>query len=565
LDTPEQVEQYRQILKVLNGEIEASGLIDPTKVVFCEHRQYLDVLVMNELWDQLGFNSVFGKSCDNGKNLSTAQVAKILTINRLIQPSSKVKTIEWLNKTMLPYILDIDVTSYNRSKIFRELTSIHATKNSIEQLLWDHSIARGKGYEAYYFDGSTSWFEGNHCSLAEADLEKTRGFFPNVVGLMLITDNQGFPVSWEIVNGHKKDVSELKKFVSRITDKFKIKEITYCFDRGVASESNFDFIDKSDNKYISAIRDNQIKDTMDLAKFQLVRTKISEFISHKNQMLTECAKPPSRRIIGIDGFQSFGENIFFKDLGVIDYKRYVVSFNHDLYLKEQQQREQRINAALLSVAEKNLDLATASRDRDFNATERDLLAILTKNSVKNYFNYAFNPLISSNIAQSFEIKLSFNKERIELEQLTDGILIYITNHIQKNKSNNYEMSAREIVAHYKGKYVVENAFRELKSFLDLRPIHVWTADHVKAHYDICIISYYINNYIYLKLKDRGISLRQFFEHVKQVGVVAKLRTPSGIEIFKRKPLSDDTRKYFELLGLTNLLSPDLHRRHGVSL
>src|SRR5262249_5907469 len=163
----------------------------------------------------------------------------ILTINRLLNPSSKVRTVEWLKGTLLPKIMGIDGQSYDRNKIFRELAAIHGAKEKIEKLFWSHSQKERRQYDAYYFDGSTSWFEGGKCPLAEADLEKTRGFFPKVLGLMLITDNQGFPVAWEVVNGHAKDTKELKGFVDRISKDFGIKEITYCFDRGVASDSNF--------------------------------------------------------------------------------------------------------------------------------------------------------------------------------------------------------------------------------------------------------------------------------------------------------------------------------------
>ena len=101
--------------------------------------------------------------------------------------------------------MGIDAESYNRNKVFRELDAIHNAKEELEKLFWAHSQKQHKEYDAYYFDGSTSWFEGNCCPLAEAGIEKTRGYFPKVVGLMLITDNQGFPVAWEIVNDHTKD------------------------------------------------------------------------------------------------------------------------------------------------------------------------------------------------------------------------------------------------------------------------------------------------------------------------------------------------------------------------
>ena len=561
--TKEQAEQYRLMLKVLNGQIDHGNLVDIDTLVYDDEKQYLDVLAMSSLWDQLGLDKVFTADRSNGQHLSTEQVARILTINRLLHPSSKIRTAEWLNGTLLPSIMGIDGEAYNRSKIFRELGAIHQAKERIEKLFWEHSQKEQREYDAYYFDGSTSWFEGGHCSLAEDDLEKTRGFFPSVIGLMLITGNRGFPVGWEIVNGHTKDTTELKNFVERISNKFGIKEITYCFDRGVASEKNFDFIENNNSKYISAIRDNQIKDVLDLEKFWAIRVKITDNICNHEE--APIAEPiPQRRVVGIDGFHSFDKNIYFKDLGIVNQKRYVVSFNYELFIKEHHDRQDRIEKTLLDTSEKNDDLKNASRDRDYNATERDLLSIFAKHHVREYFEYSLKPLTSNKKAQSFKIELALKKDKIHHSQLTDGILVYITNHTEKNESKDFIISAKDIVAHYKGKHAVENAFREMKSFLSFRPIHVWTEEHVKAHYDINIIACFINNFINVRIKELDRSIRDFHEHLEKAGRVAKLVAPSGVNIFKLKKISEETRRYFEQLEISRILSPALHKSHAVS-
>ena len=561
--TKDQAEQYRLFLRAINGQVEAGNLVDLDAVIFGEEKQYLDVLAMNAIWHQLGLDKVFSTGRENGQHISTEHVARILTLNRLLHPSSKVRTVDWLKGTLLPVIMNIDAGAYDRNKVFRELTTIHRAKESIEKLFWKHS-QRVKGkFDVYYFDGSTSWFEGSNCPLAEADIDKTRGFFPKVIGLMLITDNQGFPVAWEIVDGHTKDTTALKSFVDRITKEFGITEITYCFDRGVASEKNFDMITGCKSKYISAIRTNQIKAVFDLEKFRLTRAKIADKICGLEDSQTTEQKP-RRRIVGIDNFYSRDNNIFFKDLGIIDRKRYVVSFNYELFIKQHHERQKRIERTLLVISEKNEALKNAKRDRDYNVTERDLLDIFSKNQVAAYFDYSLKPLNSSFKSQSFKIECQIKQAKIQADQLTDGILIFITDHIEMLDSQKFSVSPADIVGHYKGKHVVENAFREMKSFIALRPIYVWTEEHVQAHYDISIMACFINNYINVKIKDMDKSLRDFHSHLKKAGRVAQLATPSGTQIFKLKKVSEETRRYFKNIGITNILSPALHRSHSVS-
>lgn len=561
--TKEQAEQYRLFLRAINGQVEAGNLVDLDAVIFGEEKQYLDVLAMDAVWHRLGLEKIFNSERTNGRLISTENVARILTLNRLLQPSSKVRTVEWLRGTLLPTIMSIDAGAYDRNKIFRELSAIHSTKEKLEKLFWKHSQKNKGKFDVYYFDGSTSWFEGSRCPLAEADIEKTRGFFPKVLGLMLITDNQGFPVAWEVVNGHTKDTTALKGFVDRITKEFGITEITYCFDRGVASEKNFGLITSCKSKYISAIRTNQIKNVFDLEKFKLTRVKIADKICGHGDSRTFEQKP-KRRIAGVDGFYSHDSNIFFKDLGVVDRKRYVVSFNYELFIKQHHERQKRIERALMTIAEKNEALENAKKDRDYNSTERDLLDIFSKNKVAPYFEYSLKPLTSSFKAQSFKIECQIKQVKIQQDQLTDGILVFITDHVEMLNAQDFTVSAADIIGHYKGKYVVENAFREMKSFIALRPIYVWTEEHVKAHYDISIIACFINNYINVKIRDMDKSLRDFHSHLKKAGRVAQLATLSGTEIFKLKKITEETRRYFKNIGIANILSPALHRSHNVS-
>ncbi len=571
--TDVEVGQYRLVLKALNGQIDIKSLSDLESLIVKDEKNYFDVLVMDALWQRLGLDKIFNRTSSDKKKITTEQVAKILTLNRLLKPAAKVKTVAWLQSTLLGKIMGIEEDAYDKNKVFRELIAIHKNKSDLEQAFWKFSEQHCGKCEAYYFDGSTSWFEGTKCLLAEADLEKTRGFFPKVIGLMLITDNRGFPVAWEIVNGHSKDTSCLKDFVKRIAKDFGIQKITYCFDRGVASVANFDFVEEHESKFISAIRDNQIKDVLYLEKFKLTRIKITEHLCETEpsasaaQSSEETAKPLRRKVLDFDGFLSFDNNIFFKDLGVVSAKRYVASFNYELFIKESQNRQRRLEQVLLDINEKNIEIALAKKDRDYNVTERDLLEIFAKQGVRDFFDYTLLPFTTAKKAQSFKIECQIKRHKIIEASLTDGLLIYITDHVELKNSKEpvegFKLSAYDIVAHYKGKHVVENAFREMKSFLELRPFFVWTEEHVKAHYDIAIIACFINNYIAVQLRDLGLSIRDFYARLDKAARAAQIAAPSGLEIFKLKPIDTQMKRYLDQLDIAHTYSPTVHKHHGI--
>jgi len=50
----------------------------------------------------------------------------------------------------------------------------------------------------------------------------------------------------------------------------------------------------------------------------------------------------------------------------------------------------------------------------------------------------------------------------------------------------------DLICAYRDKNQIEQAFKEVKSFIKIQPFNVWTPKHVRAHYTICILSYLLD-------------------------------------------------------------------------
>ena len=614
-----EADNYRTLLHIVNNSKSPSQLVDLQDIILEEEKNYFDSLIVSELWKQIGLDKVFSSQKKGNQSLTTEQVVKILTINRIIDPTSKIGTINWFQEMLLSTIMNIDGEGYTKNKVFNELPKIHQTKERIEELFWKFSTnCNASEFEVYYFDGSTSWFEGTKCKLSKYALEKTRSFYSHVVGLMLITDRKGYPVAWEVVEGNKKDSTEFKPLIERARKKYNIKEITYCFDRGVASIRNFNYIKDNQSKFISGIRDNQINKIFNLDKFVSTRDKI---LTYSNLL-----KDDQKGILPINGFYSANKKVFYRDLGVNNKMRHIVSFNVHIYKTEKNDRDRRIHQSLFGINKLNLLFLNRSKELDFEEAEKQLLEVFKKNKTFQFFSYTLKPIVTNNKIGSWRIEVKSLEDKIREASLTDGMMVYVTDHIEKKDKVNFNVSSFDIIDHYRNKYVVENAFRELKSFLDLRPFYVRTEDHVKAHYDIGIIAYFINNYIYEKLSgsDRNfegflkliakqfpkdiailkkelkikniklhdiidceaidrcmknvssankvsrsfqdavsefssqISIRKFYKEVKRNSRVIKLVSPSGTEIYKMKPLAANIKGYLSRLNMASLVTPSIH-------
>jgi transposase len=90
-------------------------------------------------------------------------------------------------------------------------------------------------------------------------------------------------------------------------------------------------------------------------------------------------------------------------------------------------------------------------------------------------------------------------------------------------------SVDDIVKTYFQKDIVEKAYRELKSTINLHPIRKYRMSHIKAHVKICYMAYAILSYIQYKLKKTEISAVYALE---QLQPVYKVDLKSDKENFK---------------------------------
>lgn len=542
-----QVESYRTSLKNINDG--KATVVDIVDLNFEERKDFLDVLVLDELWKKLDFSKTFYLPKETPKkDLTAAHVAEILTISKLLNPSSHISTIDWFQDTYLSEIMKIDKNKYNKMKIFNELPNIEKCKSKVEQQLFQIARSQNKDeFEIFFIDGTTTYFEGTHCELGKPGKDKTTGFKTHTVLIMLITDKFGYPCAWDVHNGSAKEISKLKDVTKRICDDYKITNMTFCFDRGFASASNFENIESYLSKFISGIDKDQIKDVFNVEFFQSTRDKIVEYAKESKQVLQQ----NQRRIIPIDGFYTSDNERFYKELGVKKDYRYVAGFSVEIFKAEQANRLQSQIEAFLELSNLNDELSLAKKDRDLEATEKRIDKILESYRMQSFIEYTLIPVkvqADTSTVQSGKINYSLKTEEFRKAGLLDGLFIYITDHTEKKSQTEFALSAYNVTRHYKDKYVIEQNFRDLKNIINLRPIFVWKEDHVRAAISIAVIAQFMNTYIAKKVAPLNMSLSEFYKLLNKSSSVAILKTPMRTvnKLIKTQP------RLMEALGLIGI-------------
>ncbi|MCK5681370.1 hypothetical protein KAI46_11230, partial [bacterium] len=101
-------------------------------IAVVNHYAYLDVAAVSAIWDYWKLNDVF--QCTKKRDLQLSDIARMLTVNRCIDPSSKSQIPDWFKSTSLQWLLDVNTDSINPSRIFRELEAITEFRILVDSL-----------------------------------------------------------------------------------------------------------------------------------------------------------------------------------------------------------------------------------------------------------------------------------------------------------------------------------------------------------------------------------------------------------------------------------------------
>jgi len=81
--------------------------------------------------------------------------------------------------------------------------------------------------------------------------------------------------------------------------------------------------------------------------------------------------------------------------------------------------------------------------------------------------------------------------------------------------HNTGLSCEAVTRQYYEKEIVDRAFKKLKGALALRPIRVWTKEHIEGHVRVCYLAYAILTFLEYHLRNSDYSAIEFLEKLRR--------------------------------------------------
>ena len=427
-----------------------------------------DELIFGKIFNNIGCNNLFNNVKSIRKQEDKNFLFKSLVISRLLYPGSKLELINYLS-----YFKNIDITS---DKIYRFLDSLYQDeiKSRIETCVFEHTkkVMNGEIIVTFY-DVTTLYFE----SESEDDLRRV-GFSKEgkiarpQIQLGLFTTLEGYPLSFEVYEGNKYEGHTLIDVLKKFQDRFQLdKKPIVVADRGMLNNDNIAYLENNNYKYILAYKIKNISN--DLKEEIKNLTFIDDNVTH---------------------------NIEFKK---------VIPFADENDKKQTIHVNQRL---VLSYSTQRAKKDKYNRNKAIQRLENKIKSskTITKKDLKLSYYAKYIDLDDNNSKITFNIN---NQKIIEDEKL-DGIKGFVT--------NDFTLTANEIIEHYNNQYEVERAFRIYKTDLKIRPIYHRLETRIKAHILISFVSYAIYKEFDRKLKINDVKfkfnfsqklLRKIIEHL----------------------------------------------------
>jgi len=546
--TDQQAEQIRLILQVVQSEDQVVTRLKD--IVVQDTRAYLDIALVNELWDRWQLDEAFDYEITESP-LPTHMMARILTINRCTDPCAHYSVPQWAENTALEEVLKVDLSRLNDDKIYYELDKIHQNKISIENHLFKQVYRENpESFGFVNYDLTTSYFVGYKCNLSAFGKGKAECHGRRQVLLGVLINDEGYPFKWDVFPGNTAEVKTLKQNINACKTRFGLnkRNVTLVFDRGIISDDNAALIEDAQMKYISALDRNQIP---------ACGVSLESFKGLEIEKTMDTVPLPAE-------FNKYDDQLYFKDAGVIGNKRYILGFNPTFFSEDRKKRTEKLALFNNYLKKENRDLKKAKRDRDFEATKSRIVKELRRLRIQKYFE---PPVLTPITVQqklkdgtvksvnSFQIQIKRKNDIIKADKLLDGVCVFVSNHTEK-QGRGFKVKPQTIIKAYRNKTKIEEVFKNIKSFLKLRPFFVNTDAHVKAVYTICILAYFINRYLANQRKTIGekdfLNSRELYAPFKDIDIATLQDSNTGYTLKKPVMLPPATKRLLEKIRLSQV-------------
>ncbi len=414
------------------------------------------------LWEQLQLDRFWQPRLrPSRKGTRWLNVLKTLVCYRLVDPGSEWRLHRhWYDHSAMGDLLGEDFTIAHSHTLYRCLDRLLEHKKALFSYLQERwQSLFDVRFDVLLYDLTSTYFESDPPGYGKRKHGYSRDKRPDCVQVViaLIVTPEGFPLAYEVLPGNTSDNTTLEDFLAKIKAQYGKAERVWVMDRGIPTEAS-----------LASMR------AADLPVHYLVGTPKGRLSKLEKTFLT---RP----------WAQVRESVDVKLLEQ-DAEIYILARSHGRMHKERAMRQRRLRR-----------LWQRLRELQHQRLTRDAL-LLKLGAAKKEAGRAYG-LLDIRLpdadqpvtAQTFTFAL--NRKKLRQTRRREGHYLLRSNLCGEDPAKLWE--------YYIQLTEIEQAFKELKSDLAIRPIYHQRDDRIEAHIFVAFLAYCLQ--VTLKQRLRGLA------------------------------------------------------------
>jgi transposase len=471
------------LLKVVGRNPVDMATPEPS-VSFESARALGDVWMLTELWKELGFGELRRVFRKTRHTTDVEALIRVMVLNRLCDPDSKLGVLRWLETVALP---EIEVAEITHQQLLRSMdalmdhqTEVDAVVAGLLRPLLDQDLS------VVFYDLTTIRSEG--LVTVEKEVRKfglaKEGLIARQFMLGVVQTAEGLPIYHEVFDGNASETKTLLPTLTTVLARFPgVRRLILVADRGLLSLDNLESLQAirlssgQALEFIIAVPGRRYHEFADL---------LGDF--HRDTCL-----PASEEVIGELAWNKM---------------RLVVAHDPVMAAIQTQRRTEHIDA-LIAQGEQ---WAGKLVDQEGGVKRRGRK--LSDSGAKARFFHAVSEAHLSRIikvdlaAQLFSYDLDADARK--LAEMMDGKLMLVT--------NAQGLTSEEVVTRYKSLADIERGFKVLKSELEIGPVYHRLPERIRAHASLCFMALILHRVMRMRLRaaNAGLTPERALEQLRRI-------------------------------------------------
>ena len=462
----------------------------------------------------------------------------LATLNRVVDPCSKLAFAEWWRRTAGDRWLTVSAGALDHRRFWEAMDAIgeddlqEIERRIVARMVETFSIdLSGLVLDMTNF---ATWIDSGNdrAPIAQRGHSKQKRNDLRICGLgLVVSTDGGVPLVSHAYPGNKPDVTQFGAMVTELVARFEalipeetglgIERLTLVYDAGQNSDANYQLLDGAPLSFVGSLPPSDHPDLLAVGKDRY-------------------AVVDAERFAGLVAFETT-KVVFGKE------RRLVVCHSEGLHAKQSRGFDQTLAKAHRQLAELQARLARGKTRKAREKVEAEIAAILAPRWVSRVITTTLTGQSPAELR--LRVRTSA-KARAALEDELFGKRILFSDKVIE------QASTATIVAEYRSQETVEGDFRQMKDpkVVSFSPMFHWTEQKIRVHVFYCVLALMVARLMVREADRAGIhlSVRELLATLAGIQETVLLYQGETGRPRARRMLTDmdpGAQRLFDLFGL----------------